>query len=101
MQMLITAIKCYLLSRPFFLLEILLPPGDHHHAQQHPADAESEVPRQVHRVEDRNAFPAYIINSISIWLTAEGLRLCVLLPPTRAGLGPKNGPAIFGHCGPP
>lgn len=38
-------------------LAILLPPSDHHHAQQHPADAESEVPCQVHGVEDQESSP--------------------------------------------
>ena len=35
-------------------LAVLLPPGRHHQAQQHPADAEAQVPGQVHRVEDED-----------------------------------------------
>lgn len=40
-------------------LAVFLPPGDHHHAQQHPADAETQVPSQIHGVEDQEG-SAYV-----------------------------------------
>lgn len=40
-------------------LAVLLPPRDHHHAQQHPADAEAQVARQVDGVEEEHG-PAQV-----------------------------------------
>lgn len=34
-----------------FPLAVLLPPGDHDHAEQNPADTEAQVPGQVHGVQ--------------------------------------------------